>query len=272
MPTPDRPLLIRVAPDALKLRLFARYYRSQRAHWQALYQAASLRFAPTIVMSGLLPGDVISDSIALTGIYELAATRRTLELGGSGGLMVDVGANLGYFSLLWAAARPGNRVIAFEASPRNLPLLRENIARNGLEDHVQIAAVAAGRARGTLAFDLGPADQTGWGGFSSGPSSDGVTVEVVRLDEYLRDAPEIALLKIDIEGADTWALMGCERLLRARKVKEIWFEANLPRMTQLGIRAGEASQFLSACGYEVHPIGRASAQMQEWRATLRPAQ
>jgi hypothetical protein len=32
-------------------------------------------------------------------------------------------------------------------------------------------------------------------------------------------------MKVDVEGADTWVLQGCERLLKAKLIKEIWFEA-----------------------------------------------
>jgi FkbM family methyltransferase len=261
-------LPLRLLPDPLKLSLFARYYRPRREQWQSLYEQAPLRFAPGASMGSLKPGDVISDYIAFTGIYELEVSRRAVGLARRGGLMLDVGANLGYFTLLWATARPDNRVIAFEASPRNVPALRHNVERNRCARQVEIAALAVGRNNGTLQFDQGPEEQTGWGGFSTGAASGGISVEVVRVDEFVRDVEEIALLKIDIEGADTWALMGCERLLREQRVQEIWFEEHRPRMRELGIEEGEAQRFLRSLGYVVEPAGRLSAQVSEWRARL----
>jgi hypothetical protein len=53
----------------------------------------------------LLRGDSISESIAFTGLRELALTRNLAALAKKGGQFVEVGANMGYFSLLWAAAR-----------------------------------------------------------------------------------------------------------------------------------------------------------------------
>jgi FkbM family methyltransferase len=180
--------------------------------------------------------------------------------------MLDVGANLGYFSLLWASVNPNNRVVAFEASPRNVPLLRRNVERNSCGQQVQIAALAVGKEHGTVAFELGPDDQTGWGGIALAASANAVTVEVVRIDDFIAEIEEdIALLKIDIEGADTWALIGCERLLRARRIREIWFEANKPRMHQLGIAAGAATELLCSLGYSVSRI-RNSPELLEWRA------
>ena len=74
-------------------------------------------------------------------MYELELTRRLCDLARRGGTFVDVGANLGYFSLLWAAQNPGNRCVAFEASPRNLDLLRRNVARNSLGGRVEVAVL-----------------------------------------------------------------------------------------------------------------------------------
>jgi hypothetical protein len=102
----------------------------------------------------LLPGDIISDPIAFTGLWRLPFSRRLLQLAQAGGLMVDVGANLGDFSLLWAGTNPGNRGVAIEASPRNLDMLRRNIARNHFGERISVIPCAAGRAAGLLA---GPA-------------------------------------------------------------------------------------------------------------------
>jgi FkbM family methyltransferase len=261
-----KPFFLSIAPDRLKASLFARHYRARRHKWLHLYQDAPLKFAPRVSMSALLPGDVISDSIALTGMYELEASRRTRELAARGGVMIDVGANLGYFSLLWAAARRDNRVVAFEASPRNVPLLRRNIERNNLGSRIDVAAVAVGRAPGKLAFSLGPQDQTGWGGITLDAANDNITVDVVRIDDFLGGVPKIALLKIDIEGADTWALQGCERLLRTGRVQEIWFEANKPRMRLLGIEEDAAAKFLKAVNYTASPVGSTAGDLVEWRA------
>jgi len=217
-------------------------------------------------MENLLPGDVISDFIAFTGLYEPAMTRRVSRLARRGGLMVDVGANLGYFSLVWAAASTHNRVVAFEAAPRNLEALRRNELLNGMESQIQIYGAAAGKERRTLPFTLGDDTQTGWGGFAPTAESHTIEVDVVRIDEALNPSDEIALLKIDIEGADTWALIGCERLLRSHRIKEVWFEQNKPRMRELGIAEDAAEQFLRSCGYRLYAQSNRASELVEWSA------
>ena len=86
----------------------------------------------------LVPGDCISDVIAFTGVYELKLSRRISELARRGGILIDVGANLGYYSLMWAALNPRNKCIAFEASPRNIEILRHNISTNGLDKQITL--------------------------------------------------------------------------------------------------------------------------------------
>ncbi|MBI3814099.1 MAG: FkbM family methyltransferase [Nitrospinae bacterium] len=85
-------------------------------------------------------------------------------------------------------------------------------------------------------------------------------------DEVVEHTDEIALLKIDAEGADTWAIMGCERLLRTRRINQIWFEQNKPRMRSLGIGEGDAEKFLQSVGYKSYPESDPSGDVVEWTA------
>jgi hypothetical protein len=121
-----RPLLLRALPKRLGVAVWSRTYR-RAGGWSSLYETATLAFAPEVRMQ-LIPGDIISDCIAFTGIWELPLSRDLIRIAQRGGVMVDVGANLGYFSLLWAAAATDNRCFSFEASPRNDEILRRNVA------------------------------------------------------------------------------------------------------------------------------------------------
>jgi FkbM family methyltransferase len=261
----NRPLLLRLLPPRLRLSARGRLYRGRHDQWRGLYQDASLSFAPGVTME-LVPGDVISDDIAFTGVYELALTRRVVELARIGGTMVEVGANLGYFTLLWTATNPTNACCAFEPSPRNIEILQGNVARNGLASRVEIVPCAAGASRGRLKFDIGPEDQTGWGGFTAGQGSRTIDVDVVRIDEFVGPTVAVDLLKIDTEGADTWALEGCASLLKAKRVGEIWYEQNKPRMQALGVPLTAAEQYLASCGYRAEPQSDPAGDTVEWSA------
>jgi len=152
--------------------------------------------------------------------------------------------------------------LAFEVSPRNITLLQNNIDRNNLTDQVTVIPKAAGHHQGTIKFDVGPSEQTGWGGITSTTSATTMEVPMVRLDEELPDI-EIDVLKIDVEGADTWVLFGCEKLLREKRIRTIFFEQNIGRMNVLGISANEAVDFLQSLDYVCVPFG---AGESEWIA------
>src|SRR5262249_36832247 len=77
------------------------------------------------------------DSLELSihGIYEPAETRFVEANVPRGGCVLDIGANIGYYTLLFArAVGPAGRVFAFEPEPENFDLLRQNVRSNGYEN------------------------------------------------------------------------------------------------------------------------------------------
>jgi len=214
-----------------------------------------------VSLETLSPTDVAHRQIACIGFYELNLTRQVARLAAQGGLFVDVGANVGYFSCLWAAINQGNRVLAFEASPRIAPMLRDNVEGSRLANQITIMPFALGRETGKQFFDLGPDEQTGWGGLVSDNGPRCVEVDVKRLDELCDGSREIAALKIDTEGADTWVLLGAENLLRKQKIRHVFYENNYERMKALGIVPGEAAAFLSNYGYRIENLNRHGSEI-----------
>lgn len=263
----NRPLSLKIIPKRFRTAAYFRLYSAQYLNYAKLYENALLSYAPEVHLK-LMPGDLISGQIAFTGFYELALTRRITKLAKKGGTMIDIGANLGYFSCLWVSGNAKNKCFAFEASPRIVDLLKNNIKVNGFSDQITLFPVAAGYESGRLGFDVGPEDQSGWGGFTKATKPSTTQVDVVRVDQVIPSDLGIDLLKVDIEGADSWALMGCEKLLKKHIVKEIWYEQNKPRMRLLGISLDEGKNFLKSLGYEPIPQNDPSDKIVEWCATL----
>ena len=255
-PSAKRPWLMKVKPLALREKLFWKLYFNKSTAFTSLFQAATLEFAPQISLS-LMPSDVSHQQIAFQGFTELLVSRRIAELAKGSGLMVDVGANSGYYSCLWAAADVKNRVVAYEASPKNFSSLINNLISNQIESQVDVHKIAVGRENGTSLFTLGSDEQTGWGGLSIRNQDDAIKVPVITLDEFFlkREDERIQVLKIDTEGADTWVLQGAKHLLRLHKINHIFFEQNTSRMSALGIKPGVAQNLLQDCGYSLEKIG-----------------
>jgi FkbM family methyltransferase len=138
--------------------------------------------------------------------------------------MVDVGAHVGYFSLLASGivGRSG-RVFAIEVEPRNLSLLQANLWRHGC-DNVTVLPVAAYNRRGHVRFVSNPEGLSG----SSIDAEEGAAVRMVpcaRLDDLL-GATMVDVMKIDVERVEPEVVRGAEALIRAAPkldvVTEYW--------------------------------------------------
>ncbi len=249
------PAMLSLLPEKTRERIFYRFLNTRQHMFEKSFRRAKLAYAPEFAMSELIVGDLISGSIALTGFYELELSRQLNKLAGDGGLFVDVGANLGYFSLIWLAGNKDNSAVAIESSPRNQQAFEGNMQANEVDGRWRLLKCAAGNDNRKVTFNIGHSVQTGWGGISPGGTGpDTIEVDMVRLDSILPDE-HINVLKIDVEGADTWVLYGCEELLRKRKIERIFFEQHNERMVLLGIKPGQAQAFLQRFGYSCQSLG-----------------
>jgi FkbM family methyltransferase len=276
-------------PLWLREKLF--WHTPAKTRWP-LASAARLEFAP-VTLRHLHPTDIGHRQLVWTGFYERELSRRLVTLANSAGsLLIDVGANVGYFTCLWAALRPQNEVWAFEPSPRVHERLRRNVHDNALDSRVRLFDCALGREEAELEFHCGPRDQTGWGRVLSnpgqtrdpahrpfasaatqqplaretnGPAKTTFPVACRRLDDLLPANAVVRVLKIDTEGADTWVLFGAERLLRQQRIEHIFYERNDVCMGWLGIQPGAAEEFLARLCYQVEPLARGGdAQYHAW--------
>lgn len=259
----QKPWLMRVRPLWLREKLFWKFYY-QKNTFSSLFENAALEFASNVSLK-LMSTDISHKQIAFLGFTELSPSRRIAQLAKTGGLMVDVGANYGYYSCIWAAANSKNRVIAFEASPRNFSELKLNLINNALDDRVDVQQTAVGKERGSFPFTLGPEEQSSWGGLLVEQEKGAIEVPVVTLDEFFSSRQDdcIEVLKIDVEGADTWVLQGAKQLLRSQKIHHIFFEENLVRMSALNIKPEQAQTLLRDCGYRLESLGT-----EQWYASI----
>jgi FkbM family methyltransferase len=252
----DSPFFWRCLPDYVKASIYHRVLYPPSPIWHSLYERASLRFAPDMEVD-LKPSDRMHGQIAFLGYYEKRLSEAIAQIGREkGGKFVDVGANIGYHTLLWVAQDPENEALAIEPSPRVVPLLRKNVRRNGVEERVTIMEAAAGKGEGEVSFDLGPREEVGWGGVTKGEgrtvtenSQGTVSVSQHSLDDVI-EGP-VGLLKVDVEGAETWVFQGSEDLLRSQEIERICFENNRVRARRLGIEKEEPSGILKEHGYKI---------------------
>jgi FkbM family methyltransferase len=178
----------------------------------------------------------------------------------AGGVAVDGGAYLGYVTLQLArAVGPSGRVFAFEPDPRSLEVLRRNVAANEFERVVEIVPAALGSTGSTADFYLSEAGDTS-GLFSPVEPVATARVEVVRGDDVLVDVPMVDLVKLDLEGGETAALAGLERVLeRSERRVTVVAECNPALLAAAGSSSDELITRLEQLGFVVAWIDEASA-------------
>lgn len=217
------------------------------------YDKITVKYPPHLVIKGVA-SDTISQQLFFQGFYDNDLSELIIETAKTGGVFVDVGANIGYCSLLFAKQNKNCKVISFEPSNKNLELLTYNIQQNNLSQNITLYPYAVGDKNEELYFDSGPEEQTGWGHLSDKVTTQ--KVKVVRLDSIINnDFEKNDLLKIDVEGFDMQVVLGCETLLKQGKVKKIVFEYHHQLINvdeeELPPIAIEVLTLIKICGYGI---------------------
>jgi FkbM family methyltransferase len=130
--------------------------------------------------------------------------------------VVDVGANVGYFSLWWLSRFPGSTIIAAEPMPNNFALLARNQALNpDKKFNVVNCAVRSQPGNITLNFDRGDSFTTAASVLKNAGARDEISVKAVSLLQLLADfnLSRIDFLKLDCEGSEYDILYHCDEKL-----------------------------------------------------------
>jgi len=169
---------------------------------------------------------VISSSIASLGWWDLGTTKLVQRVLKEGSIFVDVGANVGWFTLLGATiVGDEGKVLAFEPEPRNARLLNESIRMNGA-NNARLFPSAVSDTDGEKILSLSPVP-----GFHSIKRPVGIerlVVPSVKLDSVAEQVglARIDLLKVDVEGAEPEVMIGAHDLLEGARVRQIALEWN----------------------------------------------
>lgn len=258
-------------------RLFYHLGPFTRAIRRALNRAAPRGFTRIQVAAGALAGarlelDLQAEKDYWLGTYEPALQTALQEALLPGMVAYDVGANIGYLTLLMArAVGTGGQVFAFEALPANVERLRRNVELNDLQDRVTVVAAAVLDRPGTVRFLLGPSGGTGKAEGSAGREFTArgiIEVPAVALDDFIysQGHPAPQVLKMDIEGGEVRAFAGMkETLQRARPL--LFLELHGQRSARV------AWETLTACDYSLLRVGDEAAEVTTpealgWKAYL----
>lgn len=168
-----------------------------------------------------------------------------------GAVVIDVGANIGHYTLLAASlVGPAGQVHAVECSPQTLAVLRGNMQRNRFQN-VVIHPVAASGVRSTLDLNVTAIGLSWFNPHSNWPGVQGsgttVTVPAVPVDDLV--SGRVDVIKIDAEGVDLDVLKGMQRIFRENRHVSIIVEWAPPLLVEVGKDPFELPHWLRDAGF-----------------------
>ncbi len=179
------------------------------------------------------------------GLHEFADMAFVLHVLRSGDLLVDVGANIGSYTVL-AAKVAGADCLALEPVPDTFAKLQRNLRINDLGSRVEAFQCAAGSGTATLCFS---ADQdTTNRVVDESYRGKKIHVPVQTLDDLLAKRPAF-LWKVDVEGFEREVLEGAKQALRNPNLHAVLLEGDDPQITATMSGVG----FVRGC---YHPFDR----------------
>jgi FkbM family methyltransferase len=200
--------------------------------------------------------DAIAREVCFTGQYGPQETAVVKAILSAGMTFVDVGANWGYFTLLGANAVGGSgRVVSLEPHPVLFDVLQENVKRNSLAQ-VMTLKLAASNETGTV--DLIGYDEASQNRGTSRLVSNRngclpiFQARAITLDDLFAKLclETIDLLKMDIEGAEGFALQGLVKSLSQHRIHRLIVELHPEQLAEHGKIAEDVIELLMTLGYQ----------------------
>ena len=193
--------------------------------------------------------DYIQRSVYL-GTYERRESSLIKRHLTSGMTFLDVGANIGYYSLMAAAvAGPSGRIVAFEPNPHIFNHFKRTIEKNRIS-HITLEQYALADAAGTceLFVPIEAGNNTATMIANEGGSP--VSVPVITLDDYLdrNDIEHVDFMKIDVEGYEPRIIAGAQATIKAKKIDAILCEFSGHWLRQDGTTPQDFYEFMRSLG------------------------
>lgn len=191
----------------------------------------------------------IRESIEGGALYESEISALFASVLREGDTVLDVGANVGWFTLLSAAmVGPSGRVIALEPAPGNILKLRDNVSLNKLTN-VDIRETAVSDSMDDSILYLNP---HGNGGHALWDMQEGkaIPVTTMTLDSLMLN--KVRLVKIDTEGHEVRVLAGAHKLLSEVRPAYVVAELHEPGLHAFGDSQASLRKMMTAHGYDTY--------------------
>jgi FkbM family methyltransferase len=180
--------------------------------------------------------------------------------------IIDIGANIGWFTINFAALNPSSVIYAFEPLPLAHTFLELNVAVNKFENRIRIESLALSDKRGLQQF-VQPVTNSTNSSFVNVANSENVVfhqVETTSVDEYFSNSTlTIDLIKCDVEGAELQVFLGASNTLKTYK-PAIFTEILRKWSGAFGNHPNDLIQLLKSIGYTCFEVNKESLQEIEY--------
>ena len=203
--------------------------------------------------------------LATREVYEPMETALLVKELRKGDVFVDIGANIGYYTLIAArAVGESGRVRAFEPDPANFKLLVRNVAANGYSN-ADLMELAVSDREGDAKLYLNETNRGDHRIYDAGEKRGAVPIRTVTLDGYFKKLDKrVDFIKMDVQGAEALALAGMKGLLRRNRKVKLLTEFDPGHLRNCG---SDAARFLS----DLREAGFKLFEVSEKEKTVKPA-
>jgi FkbM family methyltransferase len=202
--------------------------------------------------------------------FEAGPIDRLNEFVPTGSLVIDVGANVGFFSLRFARWVGGKgKVIAIEPENDNYDSLVAALKRKGLSDRVDALKAVAAAERGMALLEINPLHPAD---HKLSRDGTGLPVTAVTLDDLVPDkaASRPALVKIDVQGAEMLVLNGAKDILKVAG-PALFIELHEEGLRKFGTSVAAILNRLSEYDYQAYWLRRKGAHDKASQAEIHAA-
>lgn len=194
-------------------------------------------------------------------VPEPELTAEFIKRVGPGMTVLDLGANLGYYTILAGRLVGGSgQVLAFEPELENISLLLRNIRANRLAN-IMVYPYAVATSIGYSELRLGSTSGT----HSIAVSPEGSKIQrrivTIGLDEFLDPSIHPDVIKMDIEGAEVLALKGMRRVLAGERLKTLFVECEPAILSTLGLSVSDLIGHIKPYGFDCRFVDTAKKNL-----------
>ncbi len=255
-----RKILVLMNKIVITLPIRLRYPLEHLYSFRSIRHSFSSRLKTVTEVQGnvmfLDPIDTLN--LSVTGVYEPLETEVMRREVKAGSVVLDLGANIGYYTLIMAkmVGKKG-KIFAFEPEPNNFDLLKRNVLVNGYRN-VQLVQKAVSNITGNANLYLSESDKGDNRIYDSKDCRSHVEIQVTRLDDYFENYSEkISLIKIDTQGAEPGVIDGMSLLLKKNPNVKIITEFWPLGLKKFGVNPEEYLRLLTVLGFKLFNIDEA---------------